>query len=675
MATTPINVSAAGGSPQRNRELLDNAIALANSSGDLRPIVIPAIPGGFVVDRPVFCFGGNLDLRGANPGTILRGNGGFPPLVLGIHPEPGCYDNTLPPGPRKWSADHWVDAKGKVDGSLAPESGKWFGLRSFNKDGPDTVYGFPHSPFTNPRGKSWSEIPSFTMDLGYEGDPKNPAHIQVCGGSEGAKLRPFYLKTTDAAGVLAHEVDFETTDGVVRWFRFPLGGEKGPRKLSVHIDLPKAIILAWLDGVQVKVDGRGLGEDFKPGNTLRFADAGQSVFKLNGLGHGLDKYQDSFGGPARHTFYWLRLAEGCPYRDDGPDSKQVFADGRVVDDESRAIGHRSPGLLAYLDLATRITDARLVRWVAVRPESSGGYGLALLGQNHCHPYNTATRVRLSDLYCYSGGPETYPWGAGIWCGGTLQGFRFERCSFWGGQDGFGGLMAGACYPVLFRDTTHRGQHGNGLTMHFSTVKFEGQNEVSYPARNGMVFVRSNADISGLFMSEAGKDCVSNVSMLKGGRLTLRDFMFDTENNPAPTVAVVLAERSVSGDFPLTRLDLSNGTIDGGGKGIPLIKLLDATGESGHPAVIDVHGVSSWHPDRGPTIATDGPMWGGRITGPIGTVKDVEASKAAGSHVTKPAWPTRLHVSKWGSAGEISGVAETVEAAPTVDPPSTSRRSR
>jgi hypothetical protein len=603
------------GDPARNRELLERAIELANKSLPIvRPIVIPAVAGGFAVDRPIIAFGKDLEIRGANPGTIFKANGVFPPLVLGLQDW-------------EWSKDHIVDAKGRIDTSLAPASGAWSGISTGPAKGdPDTVFSFMNSGFDRPFGKSYSELRSFTFELAYEPSPSTPAGYPICGLSETGFAYPWFLQTANWLPVPSYCVVFKTTDGVTRNFTWPIldGGDPGTgkggslRRLSFSIDLDTLSVAASSGGKQLKVAPNKALE-----RGLSFADSGLTTFKLGGLGLDPAVWKDNFGGPQRLTFYGCRMSEGtyAPPAKDAAMYGPIPPTGRMI---ARLMGEAVPR-----------DGSRAIPWAL----SVGmGYGLALAADKHTHPLNTGTKVRLSDLTLLGGSPD-HPFGAGIWCGGSIDGgFRFERCTFRGGQDGFRGLMAGACYPVLFRDCTFRGYAGNGFVSRMMSATFEGLTTVEYPARNGMVFVAGNADIAHLFMSEAGKGCETYVSMIRGGRLTLRNGMFDTEYNAAPTLACILAERNVWGDFPGTRLSVADSVIDGGAKGVPLLLLRDMSKEKGFPATFEFRGIQSWHAERGPTVQTDGPMWSGKIEGFLGN---------------RGAW--REHVSTWGDASAIDGV--------------------
>lgn len=614
-ATTEIKVKD-GGNPTRNRELLENAIDLASKSRVVRPIVIPSLNGGFVVDRPVFAFGPNLDIRGANPETVLSCRWQSPPLIIGINPEPGCHDGKLPAGPRKWNGDHWRNG----------------GIATFGADGlPDTVYAFPASPFTNPLGASYRDLPGFELELDY--DPHDaPIGFQILGLAEAGWGKPWYLHTwrPDANTPPVHVVVFATEkegepNGVRRSFSFPISEKSGPRSFKVRVDLVKGAISATSAGKAVPINGAGLGDDWKPG--LRFVDSGIATFKLGGLGLMVDAWQDNQGGPARYTFRRCELST---------------LEGKGI---------------ARLDLAEPIKDARLIRWVSSVPESCAGFGLALLGGNHTHPFNTATKVRLSSLDLQSGGPVSYPFGAGIWAGGTLQGFTFERVTFQGGQDQYGGLMAGAAYPLLFRDCTfgpESGFPGNGLTARIATMKFEGQTTIRKPGKNGMVLVGCVADINGLLVTESRASCETFLSILKGGIIRLCMPMGDTEETKSPTKALVYVQRNVWGDFPQTVLNVDGGVMDGGAEGVPIFDFDDTSDEPGFPTVFEVKNFSSWKARLGPTIRTNGPMTTGNVVGTIGTTKDEAASAKAGSLIRKPAPATRLHVDRFGKAGAIEG---------------------
>src|SRR6185436_9263714 len=153
------------GNPKSNRIGLEMAVATANTGPGVRPIVVPH---NFVIDRPVLFFGENLEARGDRPGARLIANGAFPPLVIGLDPKPGPQDGVLPPPRRPWSGGHVRDSFGVLDATVAPAAGSWYGISTFGADDlPETVYALPHSPFTNPGGKSWSDLPSATIDVGY----------------------------------------------------------------------------------------------------------------------------------------------------------------------------------------------------------------------------------------------------------------------------------------------------------------------------------------------------------------------------------------------------------------------------------------------------------------------------------------------------------------------------
>lgn len=627
------------GKPDANRKALESAIAAANQGPGVRPIVVPH---GFTVDRPVLAFGGNLEIRGDRPRSSFRCVASSPPLVL-LNPSPGFQDGAGPAGPRRWTGDHVIEAKGRgIDSSLAPSAGKWTGLSTFAPDGtPDTVYAFPNSPFTNPYGKSWGAVRSFTFDVSYDVGSGAGLGFQVCGAAVGPEARPFYLRTAEVAGKAVHEVHFRTDDRTDRWFRVPIPEASGLRRLSFAIDLDSATVTAWASGRSATIDGRGLGDDFLPGSGLSLVDSDLCCFKLGGLGLDPCGWQDSFGGPARYTFFGCRATLGNPYAS-ADDGRQIVAySGKPATDADRYGYGDVQKLIGFVDFSQPIRDARLVRWIASKPNGTPGFGLALLGGYHTHPYNTGTRVRLVDLDMQGGSAEDttlWPYGAGIWCGGTLQGFSFERCRFAGGLDGFGGLMAGACYPVLFRDCTFRGGTGNGFTSRMMTAHFDGLTTVEYPARNGILAVMSSLDIPHLFMSEAGPEALTNITMRAGGKLRLSDCMLDTENTPSPRTAIILMERGVNGEAPGTRLEVANSVIDGGGPGTPLILLRDMSKEPLQPGTVEVRGLMSWHADRGPTVQTDGPMWTGRVLDFMGN---------------RPAW--RVHDPRWGEAGKIEGV--------------------
>src|SRR6185436_12823938 len=131
-------------------------------------------------------------------------------------------------------------------------------------------------PFTNPGGKSWSDLPSATIDVGYVAADPAVLGPMVIGASEAPHPRPFWVQTEAGPRGPSHLCYFETVDpaGAIqkRWCRVDIP-EVGTalRRLSLFIDPTNAAIRAYAGGNQVAVDLGGIGPGWAPG--LKFVDA------------------------------------------------------------------------------------------------------------------------------------------------------------------------------------------------------------------------------------------------------------------------------------------------------------------------------------------------------------------------------------------------------------------
>jgi len=200
-------------------------------------------------------------------------------------------------------------------------------------------------------------------------------------------------------------------------------------------------------------------------------------------------------------------------------------------------------------------------------------------------------------------------------------------------------MAGATYPVTFKDCVFRGGTGNGVQLKLAIVQFDGLTHVEYPARYGMAFMECEAAVGPSFQSEGGPDLLANVALLRGGAVTLDRPVFDTEQEGSPHLAPVYAERGVNGNQPGTFLGIRGGTIDTkAGPDVPTILLKDISKQAGFAAYVYVVGLKTWGDGSRPAVSTDGPNWTGEFKGFLSG---------------KPAW--RKHVDVYGDAGLISGV--------------------
>jgi hypothetical protein len=607
------------------RSAIEKAIDAAASSGGC--IFIPQDHQGYWLDRPVplaptkWASSLMLFLRGDPAGgSRLCAIGGFPPLVLGFQHQPGYLDGT---GRQQvWGKSHYVESFGVLDSGAAPKAGVRFGLNTAN----DTVYSFPSSPLNHgPRSEGWSKVRVLTIDVAYRAEPtskRKPSPdaggVQVFGVSPKGVPRPFYV-SLDPDGV--QRITFGTTGPgspsyvlpETRTFRIPTEGEGLLRRFSCEIDLDRSEIRAWAGGRRVKV--QAAATDW--GQPLVFADNTVTPFKLGALGDQFSGWQDNFGGPVDYTFFGLRLGSGARYKDGPVGGPQQRLDGTPADDTYRYFTS-GDDLIGYLPLDDKPGElSRFIRCIAGQPQCLT-YGMALLGDVHGHVLNAGIAHNLRDLRL-EGGSQGAPYGAALWIGGSLGGFVAERCTLTGGAFGVQGLTEAANYPMLLRDCTLRGHSRDGYVGELQTVSFTGLTTVQYPARDGFRLRGCNTTIDGLFISEAGPECETYLRVSQGGALVVRNFTFDTESNPSPTLAGVLAERGP--DMPGTRLVLDEGVLDGVKPDAPLIMLRDAAPQDAanyKKATLSVRGLRIWRPNRpGPVVQTDGPSWSGTLEDTLG----------------------------------------------------------
>jgi hypothetical protein len=568
-----------------------DAAAKAGGGG----IYVPA--GGWWVDRPVAWDGAGVDGVGDRMGlSAVSSIGTWPPLYVGLR--------RVLSGQGPFSADHFVDATGKVDAS----AGQRWGIST---KGDSYLVSAGSALALGPYPGGWPSAKALVVDALIDFGPtplsQAPAGYPLFGLSRNeSDAGPWKWRADPNYGI---QVQFTTSDGADRNFNFGNPAEMvGVKRLAAQVDFEHGTYLALVDRKQVAAQtgpsGVWLGAGWKPG--LKLAANEFSPFMLGFQGASLG----SPGPPI--AVLGLHVATTCRYGDAGVGQPQHRLD--VADADSRDLNtyyYQLPTTLAYLPFDSDPADVAPDRFVKVRcgaaignahPDQWAYYASA----GHASPWSSTSRHTFRDLTLRCG----KGYGHALMIGLELD-LELDHVEAIGGAYGVGCLPAGTNYPITLKDCTLSGDdsalflrmstlHSERLTVHDSgrtSIRLSGCG-----ATFRDTFVKGNGFPESVIKIHAGD---------AGGVYAFDGTMVDYEDDLAPTRNFI--DITAHAFVPGTRLSVRNWISTGGAPGSVLIDLHDGPPSTAkRAAVLNLSCLAFDPTPLRAVVRTDGPFWRGRV---------------------------------------------------------------
>ena len=507
---------------------------------------------------PIFLDRDDIELRGAGRrATVLQSAVALPGVVI-VAQSRAPLNSTIPvaqgsKSPLTLSADHWVDAYGRLDSSAAGSPGLRWGIRTKN----DAHVAFWACPFTHgfvdPAKKipdSWTGIRKLTIDFAVDsgsGTQLAAGDLFGLGSLAEGVLSPWVMLAS-----ATNTVQFKArlSDGNNRTWSFSLGQATGLVKVTFQIDLTNATVQAYVNGTQVAVSYQSPTQPFTPGS-YTFVRNEYYPFLVGMSGMGIN---GPTGGvyPIDRTWYGLRLVAGTVYADNGVGKPQARLDGVTITDFRRYFDTLTPGTMGMLSLrdmpvgSGAVCDGRMVTG-----SSPMGTFLGLLvttGAQGTYTGGTIRNVTVRDITVAAPGDTSY--GCAISLGAFLD-VRIRNVEAIGGIHGISTLNSLAAYALYMDDIrvsgSDAGYYGNYQLAHINGL-YGGNCYLTGIRTYACSLLARNLwwDTSGV--AETG---IKLHGGDYGGWYEFENLVWDTEDGTAPSNAVIYCE-NMQASTPLLR---------------------------------------------------------------------------------------------------------------------------
>lgn len=566
-----------------------------------RTVFVPAAEEPWVIDRPVWLDRSNLCLRGDPDGGSR--------IEMAWHNHSACVLVGMPRVAlgQSLSAEHFVDLYGRLDRSAAPEPGRRRGIRTNGSAhvaqgaGP-LSYGPSNFGPPDYWGKTRRLCVEFATDLTLT--PVGSLDRIWFGLSDKGEPQPFVLVCQNGSMI----VDFATSDGKRRRFTFAPPSGDGVTRIAFQIDLEARAVSAYIDGVQVAVDGYGLGDDFARSPGLSFATNRNVPFKFASTAFGANNYaSDYYPTPPSNdlSLYGLRISNAVRYVADSPGTPQRRIDGREIDDHASYfdLDMQTVALFPFQDDPAQAAKDRFLTVQTVAGQSAALY----LSKGHGSPYSSIGGNRLRDLSITS---HDQAYGEALNIGYALY-LRVENCTLHGGAHGIGSWNWGANYVTRIRDCEVYGGDA-AIYNNYGMMEVDG---LFVPAHGRSTFWISAGRLRGrnIFCGYGGEPEYI-VRSTRGSDVHLENFSVDIEGGPYPSKGGFYAESSSeNGGTSGGRLrlkDVNFGTI---GRDTPLVVLAQSR-DYDPPAQFELDGLVLVGEEYKSLVDTRSKNWTGTMKG-------------------------------------------------------------
>jgi hypothetical protein len=590
-----------GENPVANRKAIQAAHDAAKAAGG-GIVYIPA--GRLLVDRPVAWDGDGVGCAGDGMGlSVIESTGTWPPIYVGLR--------RVLPGEGPFSADHFVDATGKVDTS----AGQRWGICT---KGDSYLVSAGSALALGPPG-GWPSVKALTFDALIDFGPTPlsaaPASYPLCGVSaDETAPGPWQFRADPNYGL---QVIWKTGDGINRNFNFGNPAQLvGVKRLAWQIDFEHGAYLALIDKVQAATqtgpNGVWLGAGWKPG--LKFVTNEFSPFMVGFQGAGLGR-----PGPAI-TVLGLHVTPTCRYGDVGVGQPQHRLDAASISggdagvNDANTYYYQSPNTLAYFLFADNPSGTDSVvpdRFVKIRCGAAIGTGhpdqwAYYASAGHASPWSSTGRNTFKDLTLRCG----RGYGHAFMIGLALD-LELDHVEAIGGAYGIGTFPAGVKYPITILDCTVSGDD-SALFLSYAIVRSE-RLTVHDSGRTSIRLMASGATFRDTFIKGNGfpESVVKIHAGDTGGSYAFDGMVADWETDLAPTKNFI----DITAHYftPGTRLLVRNWGSTGGAPGSVLIDLHDGPPSAAkRAAVLNLSGIAVDPTPFSAIVRTDGPFWRGKV---------------------------------------------------------------
>jgi len=579
-------------------------------------VLIPATPKAYKTRSTVWVDHDHIEIRGEGPGSQVRTEAGMnhPLFLFGLRRE---SKTTFEKKEYAAVADarYRPDLFGRLDASAVPGPGQRWGFRTRGEalilaiatplsDGPK------HS--TGTASDHWTECPALTMEFAYQAPGDHLANKTVLFGLNSVhpdEPAPFFLYVGDDPGRVYLRFATQSEPLGARTTRaasFLVPPGRGARRVSVQIDLRAAKVAAYVDGLQVAVDGHRLGADFRPG--LRLAE--NDLFPLLVGGGGGDTPTLGRLNEPDWALYGLLLSRTARYRDGAPGTPQRRADGDSgrIDDRYRYFTPEAddPGQIGHLTFADDPAARGRALSIQGGPASGNARSVAFilhqLGGNNGGIGHNAVR----DLNLVGGGP----YGQNLAIGAVLD-MSITGVTSADAYHAIGSFPLGANYVVRLEDCRLKGNDSG----YYGAYQILWARNISFiiAGRVTMRFAGSVVKMQNMMVSFHTPGHQSTIKIHAseyGGNYTFDHLNVDFEGYTYEHTPIYC---EVHPYMPMTTLRLTDVLLGTVGEDKPLITLREHPLGSGK-AYLSVDNIITYSKRAAAVVDVDGPMWTGEVRG-------------------------------------------------------------
>ena len=578
-------------------------------------VLIPAAPHSYKTSKPVWVDHSFIEIRGEGAGTKIETFPGYnhPLFLFGLR-RSASFRKDGKDIPLIADAAYRPDAFGRLDASAAPKPGDRRGFRSRG----DALIQAQATPLSDgPRHSRadwttdhWTETRALTIESAVEvrgatlpaslplfgmgvATSDKPSPVLIHTGEEGQVWIAFATQSEAFGPRTCRKADFRVPSG------------RGVRRLTVQIDLDKATVAAFVDGVQV-VTGNHLGDDFKPG--LKFAE--NDYFPLLIGDAGGDRPALGASNGIDWILYGLLFTKTLRYREDGagrPQRRVDKPDARL-DDRYRyfTLPGDDPGQIGHFSFTDDpAIDGRLLT-IQGGPAANQCRSVAFLQHSMSNNQGGIHENAIRDVHLVGG----HLYGQNIAVAQVLD-LKISGVRSTDAYHAIGSFSHGANYTIKLEDCTLQGNDSGyfGLDQMVwgRNVTFAGAGRVT------MRFVGCVVKMQNTMVLFASTDNQSTVKMHAGdygGNYTFDFLVVDYEGAVYSHTPIYCESHPYAAQTSLRLTDVLLGSV---GENVPIITLRDASPNCPR-AYLSVDNLQAMSKKVAAAVDVDGPIWRGEIRG-------------------------------------------------------------
>ena len=474
-----------------NSAVLDNLFA-----GTTGPLHLYFQPGVYAFSRPILSPRRDITFEGAGVAMTQLIRLGpapvYPSVIVGLRSDDGA----------PFTPDHWPDAFGILDATIAPSAGRWYGFATKNNtyihlaQHAATFGGYSKIDTSAP--DYWSEMDALTIEVAIAPGANGnlPSTGQICGVGNWERPSPWAAVFNGGGVSLVYRLDGDSRDDNYRTVTFVTPPGQKLYRLKFGLDFIGHTAFATCNGVPLATNGANA-----PAKRLQHSRGGNVGSIGGGGGNGTDM-----------TVLGLRVS-------------------RVVRPEASDDYHRY-GVLDRDTIYAMTGQVPVGRFVRIDEGTRGqsmGYG-----------YASATNTSKGAIENQTIRDMTIDGGVGL---GAVLGFTMERCN-----SGLWSVPGGTSYPVTVRDCQLSGRDACISLIQCDRVFIQNSDLARSSGCTMARFAGCSVALDGClsaYNAPSGLTCIELMDWGYGGSYSFKNLTCDTEDHDFKEAVIRCANQYIS----------------------------------------------------------------------------------------------------------------------------------